>query len=169
MLKIACILLSDQIDLILSAAKTIYLKTGISIDIYPQTAENMANLSNRCEFLNFARKSHIVLMHLLDGANSFPGFDQVTSILSAKLVPLFASDNQSDPEVVLSSTVDKKDYQIISEYLKFGGTENYENLLCLLANHYADGNFEVNPPKKRFLLGMSCPRFDQIIASTEPI
>ncbi|MFA5572064.1 MAG: hypothetical protein WC046_05615 [Candidatus Bathyarchaeia archaeon] len=168
MLKIACILLSNQIDHIILAVKNIYQKTGIPIDICLLTAENLSNSVNLREFLNFAQKSHIVLLHLVDG-NSFPEFDQVTSILSTKLVPLFASDAQFNPEIVLSSTVDKKDYRKIFEYLKFGGTENYENLLCFLANHYADGNFEVNPPIKTQFERIYRPMVDHILTSTEPI
>jgi cobalamin biosynthesis Mg chelatase CobN len=153
----------------MSAAKTLCQKTGISIDIYLRTVEDLSSLSNLSEFINFAQKAHIVLMHVTDGKNNFPEFDRVASILSTNIVPLFASDAQSDPEIVLSSTVDKKDYQKIFEYLKFGGTENYENLLCFLANHYADGNFEVNPPIKTQFESVYRPRLDHILTSTEPI
>jgi cobaltochelatase CobN len=169
MLKVAFIMLSNEIESTILAAKAIHKKTGVSINIYPRTAENLANPNSLNEFINFAKKSDVLIMHLMGGKKGFPGFDQVTFALCDKLVPIFASDVQSDPEIVLSSTVDKKDYQTIQEYIKYGGVENYENLLCFLANHFADGNFEVNPPKQMPMEGIYHPKFGHILTLTEYI
>lgn len=148
MLRIALIVLSNEVKPIILAAETIRKKTGFSIEIYHRTAESLANSDSLNEFLKLAQRSHVMLMHTIGGAKGFPEFDRVASALSDKLVPVFASDVQSDPEIVLSSTVDIKDYRTIYEYIKSGGVENYENLLRFLANHFADGNFEVDPPKQ---------------------
>jgi cobalamin biosynthesis Mg chelatase CobN len=147
-MKIACVFLFNEINPAILAAKTLRQKTQYSLDMYMKTPENLANPSALREFENFAKKSNIVLMHLSDGKKGFPSFDHVASILSDLLVPFFASDVQFDPEIILSSTVDKEDYKIIHEYIKSGGVENYENLLYFLANHFADGDFKVNPPKQ---------------------
>jgi cobalamin biosynthesis Mg chelatase CobN len=148
MLKVTLVMLPNQLQLANLAAQAVYQKTGVSIDIYHRTAENLVNTTDLNEFIYTAEKTHIAIIHLTDGKKGFPGFDQVVSALGDNLVPLFASDLQSDPEIVLSSTVDKKDYRIILDYIKSGGAENFENLLCFLANHYADGDFEVTPPKE---------------------
>jgi cobalamin biosynthesis Mg chelatase CobN len=147
MMKIACILLFSEIKPAILAAKTLKQKNDYSLEICLKTQENLTTPYALDEFVSFAKKSDIVLMHLSDGKKSFPSFDHVASILSDLLVPFFASDVQFDPEIILSSTVDKEDYKIIHEYIKSGGVENYENLLYFLANHFADGDFEVNPPE----------------------
>jgi cobalamin biosynthesis Mg chelatase CobN len=167
MLKVALIFLQKQVEIVKLAAKTVYQKTGISIDICPRTAENLANPPDLNDFINVAKKSHIVLINLMDGKKGFPGFDQVVSALGDNLVPLFASDVQSDPEIVLSSTVDKKDYRIILDYIKSGGAENFENLLCFLANHYADGDFEVTPPIELPLKRKSHPEFKKVLKQND--
>jgi cobalamin biosynthesis Mg chelatase CobN len=147
-MKIACIFLCSEIKPTILAAKTLQQKTKYSLEICLKTPEDLATSGALNEFVSFAKKSNIVLMHLSDGKKSFPCFDKVVWSLSDMLVPLFASDIQFDPEIILSSTVDKEDYKIIYGYIKSGGVENYENLLYFLANHFADGDFEVNPPKQ---------------------
>ncbi len=150
-MKLACVLLSNEVKPALLAAKTLQQKSGYSINIYLQTSENLANSDTLNEFITFAKKSDVVLIHLMDGKRSFPYFDHVASILYDMLVPLFALDAQFDPEIILSSTVNKEDYKIIQEYLSAGGVESYEALLCFLANHFADGDFKVNLPKQATL------------------
>jgi hypothetical protein len=43
MMKLACVLLSNEVKPALLAAKTLQQKSGYSINIYLQTSENLAN------------------------------------------------------------------------------------------------------------------------------
>ncbi|MEM0488949.1 MAG: cobaltochelatase subunit CobN [Candidatus Bathyarchaeia archaeon] len=161
-MKVAFIALSHEVKIITLAIKSVIKKAGIPIDVFLQTAEDMADQQKLDEFIDFARRSNIVVMHLMGGKKSFTGFDGVVSALREVNVPLFVSDVQFDNEVASCSTVNQDDYQKIHQYISYGGLENYENLLIFLANRFAGGHFEAKPPKKMPLQAIYHPKFGHI-------
>ncbi|MEM2081317.1 MAG: cobaltochelatase subunit CobN [Candidatus Bathyarchaeia archaeon] len=166
-MKIAFVVLSHEVETITLAVKSVTKKTGMLIEVFPRTAEDLADPQRLEEFIKFAQTSHVVLMHLMGGKKGFTGFDRVASALRETDVPLFASDVQSDHEIVSCSTVNQDDYQKIHQYINYGGLENYENLLIFLANRFAGSHFEAKPPKKMPLQAIYHPNFGHILTLTE--
>jgi cobaltochelatase CobN len=158
-MKIAFITFSNELESVVSAANALQKKNSISFEIYPLTVDDLSESGCLENFLNFAKHSNITLMYLMGGKKNFVQFNKVASVLRDKQVPLFAADIQSDPEVSADSTVTKEDYQLILQYIKCGGLENYEQLMLFLANRFAGCNFEVNKPKKLPLDGIYHPKF----------
>ena len=163
----AFVILPNEVETVTLAVKAIRKKTGVVVEVRPRTTEDLADSNRLDEFIRFAQGSHVVLMHLMGGKKGFTGFDRVMSTSRDMHIPVFASDVQSDPEVVASSTVGQNDYQTIHQYIKCGGVENYENMLLFLANRFACGTFEVNPPKQMPLQGIYHPQLGHVLTLTE--
>lgn len=167
MLKVAFIVLPHEVEIITLAVKAVVNKTGIPMDVLLQTAEDLADQQKLVEFINFARRANVVIMHLMGGKKGFTGFDLIVSALREAHVPLFASDVQSDIEVSSCSTLDRDDYQKIHQYINYGGLENYENLLIFLTNRFGSFHFEAKPPRKMPLQAIYHPNFGHILTLNE--
>jgi len=166
-MRVAFVVLSHEVEIITLAVKALAKKTGMLIDVFPRTAEDLADQKLLDQFINFARISHVTLMHLMGGKKGFTGFDRVIAALRDAHVPLFASDVQYDPEIVACSTVNQDDYQKIHQYINHGGLENYENLLLFLANRFGESHFEAKLPKKMPLQAIYHPNFGHICTLAE--
>jgi cobaltochelatase CobN len=165
--KVAFVILNYQVETTVKAAQAIREKKKMAFDVCPRTAEELADPLRLAEFLHFAQSSTVLVMYLMGGKKGFPGFDQVNHTLLESGIPFFASDIQSDPEVVKCSTVSQSDYLTIHDYIRFGGIENYENMLLFLANQYAGNTFEVNPPKQMPLQGIYHPQLGHVLTLAE--
>jgi cobaltochelatase CobN len=166
-MKIACVFLSDGIELIVLAANAVTKKVNVELEVCPRTVDDLTKPEVLEKFLNFAQKSHVTLMYLMGGKKNFTNFDRIASVLRDNNVPLFAADIQSDPEVSTASTIDKEDYQKILQYIKCGGPDNYSNLLLFLANRFAGSNFDAKSPKKLPSEGIYHPEFGHTLTLKE--
>ena len=107
-MKIAFVILNHQVEPIVKAAQTISKKMNIPVDVCPRTAEELADPLRLEEFLNFTKSSTVLAMYLMGGKKGFPAFDKVMNVAIEQGIPFFASDIQSDPEVVKCSTVNQR-------------------------------------------------------------
>jgi len=158
-MKIAFITLSNETKSIVLAANAIQKKINTPLEVYPRTTDDLLETECLNNFLHFAQHSDITLMYLMGGKKNFTNFDKVASVLRDKHVPLFVADIQPDPEVSADSTVTHEDYHLILQYIKCGGSENYERLILFLANRFTGCNFDVNPPKEPPSEGIYHPKF----------
>ena len=168
-MKFALVMLSHDIESALSATKALIKQKGLTMEVCLRTVEELTNPERLDEFVQFAKTSNIVLMHLMGGKKNFSGFDRIITTLSEMHVPFFGSDVQSDREVVSPSTVNQTDYQTIYQYIKCGGVENYENLFLFLANRFTGADFDVKPPKPLPLQGIYHPKLGHVLTLSEYI
>jgi cobaltochelatase CobN len=162
MVKIAFVMLAHEIEPIVLAVKSINKKLDVTMEVCSRTVEDLTDPNNLEEFARFAQSSNVVLVHLMGGKKGFAGFDHAISPLRDLHVPVFTLDIQGDPEVVAASTVNQNDYQTICQYIKYGGVENFENLLLYLANQFANGVFEANTPKPMPIEGIYHPKLGHV-------
>ncbi len=154
---------ADVIPLV-SAVRAITEEKGEIIEVCLRTREDFMQPGKLEEFIHFAQECHLVILHLMGGKKSFSDFDKFMSSLEGKGIPIYAqgSGGELDTELVRLSTVDKDDYQGISRYINYGGTENFKNLLLHIANRFAGANYELMGPERPPWEGIYHPDFDYL-------
>jgi len=142
-----------------SAVKAINEKMGNVITPYLRTGGDFRDFGSMDEFIQFAQKSHVTIIHLM---GNLPEFDKLTSSLKTAGAPLFASTSffGQNKEYKSTSTVEQEDYRNIFKYLNYGGKKNFENLLLYLANRFTGANYAVNAPECPAWEGIYHPEFE---------
>ncbi|MCL0103226.1 cobaltochelatase subunit CobN [Dehalococcoidia bacterium] len=157
---------TNQTDVVplISAIKAITEEKGEIANVCLRTGEDFMQGGKLEEFTRFATKSHLLIIHLHGGKKSFPEFDRFMSSLEGKGIPIHAQGmaTEQDIELIKLSTVDKDDYQRISRYINYGGTENFKNLLLYAANRFAGAEYEVGEPERPSWEGIYHPDFDYL-------
>ncbi|MCL0074466.1 cobaltochelatase subunit CobN, partial [Dehalococcoidia bacterium] len=157
---------TNQTDVVplISAIKAITEEKGEIANVCLRTGEDFMQPGKLEEFTRFATKSHLLIIHLHGGKKSFPEFDRFMSSLEGKGIPIHAQGmaTEQDIELIKLSTVDKDDYQRISRYINYGGTENFKNLLLYAANRFAGAEYEVGEPERASWEGIYHPDFDYL-------
>ncbi|MFW6117336.1 MAG: cobaltochelatase subunit CobN [Thermoproteota archaeon] len=111
------------------------------------------------DFIRFAKESHVTVVRLME---EIPELDLLLSTLKRAGVPVFISSSVpgQKKDYQSLSTVNKKDYQTIAQYLHYGGKENFENLLLYLANQFASAHYQAEDPKPPVWEGIYHPDFE---------
>ena len=149
----------------ISAVKSITERIGEVVKTYIRTeVEDLMDVGNLDEFIQFAQKSHIVIFHFMGGKASLPEFDRIMSLLQGAGVPILAASiaDELNTELMRLSTVDQDDYRNILRYLNYGGTKNFESLLLYLANRLTGANYEVSAPERPPWEGIYHPDFEYL-------
>ncbi|MCW4046884.1 MAG: cobaltochelatase subunit CobN [Candidatus Bathyarchaeota archaeon] len=149
---------TDAVPFIL-AVKSIKNKLGEAVKTFFRTGGDFRDFGNLDEFIQFAQKSHVTLVHLM---GDLPEFDLLVSSLKSAGVPLFVStsffgQNQKYRDI---STVEQEDYREIFKYINYGGKKNFENLLLYLANRFTGTSYEVAAPERPPWEGIYHPDFE---------
>jgi len=145
----------------IAAAKSVNETKGEIVKTFLQTGGDFRDFGNLDEFIQFAKKSRLVIVHLM---GELPEFDLLVSTLKDAGVPIVVASSVlgQNKEFKSLSTVDKKDYQKIVKYLNYGGKKNFENLLLYVTNRFTGANYEVDPPERPPWEGIYHPDFDYI-------
>ncbi|MCP8306506.1 MAG: cobaltochelatase subunit CobN [archaeon] len=148
----------------ISAVKSISERIGLVVKAYLRIEGDFMGVSDLDEFIQFAQKSHIVILHLMGGKTSLPEFDWLMSSLQGAGVPILVAPTVfgRDKELMRLSTVDQDDYRNILRYLNYGGTKNFENLLLYLTNRFTGANYEVSAPERPPWEGIYHPDFEYL-------
>jgi len=145
----------------IAAVKSINKRKGEIVKTFIRTGGDFRDFGNLDEFIQFAKKSHIVIVHLM---GELPEFDLLLSSLKRAGVPIVVASSVigQNKEFKSLCTVDKKDYQKILRYLNYGGKKNFENLLLYVANRFTGANYEVSPPEQPSWEGIYHPDFEHL-------
>jgi len=159
---------TDVVPLI-SAIKAITEDKGEIVEVCLRTGGDFMQPDKLEEFIQPAVESQLLIIHLHGGERSFPEFDRFMSSLEGRGVPIHAQalPVEQDIELMNLSTVDKADYQRISRYINYGGTENFKNLLLYAANRFAGADYEVGEPERPPWEGIYHPDFDYVLTLDE--
>jgi cobaltochelatase CobN len=162
-LKLAFVatMLNDAPPLI-SAVESVNQQFGDVVDVRLQTGIALQDFNNIDTFIDFAKKSHLAIVHLM---GEFPEYERFVSAMKSANVPmLIISPNKDQPSIC---TIDQKDKHRILKYLLYGGKSNFENLLLYLANRFTGSNYDVFPPEKIQWEGIYHPDFDKLVTLDE--
>ncbi len=153
--------LTDTAPLI-SAIKSVNQRLGDVVNVRLKTGVTPQDFSNMDEFIHFAQKSHLAIVHLM---GTFQDYDKFVSSMKNFNVPLLViSPNKTQPSIC---TLEPEDKEQILKYLQYGGKNNFENLLLYLANRFTGSNYEVLPPKKILWEGIYHPDFEMLLTLDE--
>ncbi len=122
-------------------------------------ARDFGEFGNFDEFIKFAQKSHVVIVHLM---GSSPEVEQLLTAMKTARVPCFVSSASTarNKELMKLCTIEPQDYKPIFEYLSYGGKKNHTSLLLYLTNRFTGANHEFRPPERPQWEGIYHPDFD---------
>lgn len=145
----------------ISAVKSINERIEAVVKTYLRTGGDFRDFGNLDEFIQFAKKSHIVIIHLM---GALPEFDLLISSLKSAGVPVLVASSVTgrNKEFMSLSTVNQEDYQNILRYLNYGGKKNFENLLLYLANRITGASYEFGAPERLPWEGIYHPDFEYL-------
>jgi cobaltochelatase CobN len=143
----------------ISAVKSINERTRETVKTCLRTGGDFRNFGNLDDFIQFAQKSHVTLVHLM---GDLPEFDLLVSSLKSSGVPIFVSTSFFGQNLKYRniSTVEQEDYKEIFRYLNYGGKKNFENLLLYIANRFTGASYEVKAPERPPWEGIYHPDFE---------
>jgi cobaltochelatase CobN len=146
----------------ISAVNAINKRTGTeTVNALFRTGGDFRDFGTLDEFLQFAKKSHVVIVHLM---GELPEFEQLLSTLKDYQIPVAVvySVVERNKSLQYLSTVEPKDYHKIIEYLNYGGKKNFENMLLYFANCFTGANYDVKSPEPAPWHGIYHPDFESL-------
>jgi cobaltochelatase CobN len=145
----------------ISAVKSINKRIGKVVKANIRTGGDFRDFGTLDEFIQFAQKSHIVIIHLM---GDLPEYDRLISSLQSTDTPFLVASSifERNKELISLSTVDPEDYRKILSYLNYGGKKNFESLLLYLINRFTGASYEVSVPQRPQWEGIYHPDFDYI-------
>jgi cobaltochelatase CobN len=105
--------------------------------------------------------AHLVLLHLMGGPDSLPGFEEIRRAARERSVPLAVLPSSGEDLSRLSalSSLAPEEYQRACSYVLYGGEANLKNLLLWAANRFLGTEYPAQDPKPRPWEGLYHPDF----------
>ncbi len=164
--KIAYITTQEASDVfpLISAFKELISREGEVAEIAVRSGGDLKDAACREEFERIAFDSDLVIFNLHGGKKSLPCFDELISKLQGGKAAIFAKAASNEPETELMkiSTVDEEIYRKVSQYLDYGGKENFYRLIHYLAGLFAGDDHAFSEPQKPIWEGIYHPEFDHV-------
>ncbi len=165
-LRIAYVTTQEASDVfpLVSALKELIRQKEEVAEVAVRSGEDLKDAAQLEKFARFARSCHLVIFNLHGGKKSLSCFDQLIPKLQDSNAFIYAQSASDEPEIELMklSTVDDDTYHKISQYLDYGGRENYYHLLLYLANRFAGADYEFSDPVRPIWEGIYHPDFDYV-------
>jgi len=169
--KIAYVTTQEASDVfpLISALKELIRQKGEVAEVAVRSGEDLKDAVQREQFEQFARGCHLVIFNLHGGKKSLPCFDELIQRLQKSSTSIFAqsASNEQEIELMRLSTVDEDVYRKVSQYLDYGGRENFYNLFLYLANHLAGSDYVFSEPVRPIWEGIYHPTFDHVLTLDE--
>jgi cobaltochelatase CobN len=145
----------------ISAVKAVNEKNGEVVNACLRTGGDFRDFGDLEEFIQFAKKTHIAIIHLM---GDLPEFDRLLSALKESSTPVVVVSSLfgRNKDLLSLSTVEKEDYWKIVDYLNYGGEKNFENLLLYLANRFTGASYEASVPEQPPWEGIYHPEFEYL-------
>ncbi len=164
--KIAYVTTQEASDVfpLISALKELIRQHGEVAEVAVRSGEDLKDVDQWEEFEHFARSCHIAIFNLHGGKKSLSSFDELVQRLQDSSVSIYAQSASNEPEIELMklSTVDDAVYRKVSQYLDYGGRENFYSLILYLANYFIGSNYEFSEPLRPIWEGIYHPDFDHV-------
>ena len=164
--KIAYVTTQEASDVfpLISALKELIRQHGEVAEVAVRSGEDLKDVDQWEEFEHFARSCHIAIFNLHGGKKSLSSFDELVQSLQDSSVSIYAQSASNEPEIELMklSTVDNAVYRKVSQYLDYGGRENFYSLILYLANYFIGSNYEFSEPLRPIWEGIYHPDFDHV-------
>jgi cobaltochelatase CobN len=144
----------------IGAVKTVNAKSNLVTSCVQSVAHarDFRDFGNIEDFISFAKKSHVVIVHLMGSSQEV---ERLIGEMKTAGVPCFVSSAAAarNRELMKHCTVAPEDYKAISTYLSYGGKNNLANLLLYLANRFTGTSYDVKAPEPPQWEGIYHPDF----------
>lgn len=164
--KIAYITTQEASDVfpLISALKELIHREGEVAEMAIRSGEDLKDAAQREQFERIALDSDMVIFNLHGGKMSLPCFDELISKLQGGKATIFAKAASNEPEIELMklSTVDEDIYRKVSQYLDYGGKENFYRLIHYLAGLFVGADYAFSEPQRPIWEGIYHPNFDHV-------
>ena len=150
----------SELAVLSEAVKKIMAEKGEIMAVQGKSREDFMDIPVREEAINFAKAADIIIISLHGGKESFPGFDMLIDALPAAVKVHIHPTTAEEAEIVKQyTTVSGEEREKISRYLRYGGEDNFVNLLLFLSNRFHAADYEVVEPQPLPWEGIYHPDF----------
>ncbi|WP_278522667.1 cobaltochelatase subunit CobN [Clostridium cochlearium] len=138
-------------------------------EIVAKSKQELMDKNEFDEFLNYAKNAHILIIHLMGGKESCPGFNKLIKALpSTSKVYIQPCSNPIEIDIsIKNSNVDEETWKKLYRYFSYGGVENFYNMLILLNNLLSNSNYPLAEPKPLSWEGIYHPEFSKSLTLHE--
>jgi cobaltochelatase CobN len=165
-IKIAYITTQEANDVFpfVSALNELILQKGELAEVTIRSGEDLMDQASQEAFERIAAGCQLVIFNLHGGKKSLPCFEELIQSLQGAEASILARSASNEPEIELMklSTVDEEVYWKVSQYLDYGGRENFYNLILYLANLLSGANYAFSEPVRPIWEGIYHPDFDHV-------
>lgn len=153
--------IEGEVAVLGGALKRVRREYGPLIEMVVRTKRDLAEPEGETGLLNLLSCCHLVLLHLMGGSESLPGFDRLTALAKEQGIPLAVLPSAGDDAAALfqCSTIPAEDYQQARLYVSYGGENNLLQLLRWAANRYLGKALSFKEPQPIPWEGLYHPDF----------
>lgn len=133
---------------------------GKVIEVKAKGKQELINEDNRSEFKKYVSTADILIICLHGGKESCPDFEELMKVLPKNSKVFIQPCCASELDIsVQYSNLDKEVWKTISQYLNYGGADNFYNMLLFLSNVLVNSNYDLSEPKPLPWEGIYHPEF----------
>jgi len=161
MIKIAYYSSSSNNLIVLSNALSRFInEKGKHIDVLAKGKNELNDKDIFNEFLDYVSNSDVLIMCLMGGKESCPGFNKLIKALPKTSKIFIKPCNTAEIEISLKySNLNKENWEKFYKYLNYSGVENYYNMLIFSNNLLSNSNYPLSEPKDLPWEGIYHPDF----------
>ena len=169
MYKIAYYSASGSDLIALSTALNKFIKdNGKIVEIQAKSREDSIDKNEWLYFEKYVSNADILMICLMGGKDSCPDFDKLIQILPKSSKIFIQPCCTSELEIAGKySNLKKEIWKTISEYLNYGGVDNFYNMILFLSNTFANSNYKFTKPKHLPWEGIYHPEFEGTLTLEE--
>ncbi|NME96479.1 hypothetical protein HF847_10845 [Clostridium cochlearium] len=170
MYKIAYYSASKSNLVVLSNAFSKFSNEKINeLEIIAKSKQELMDKNEFDEFISYVKDAHVLIIHLMGGKESCPGFNKLIKALpSTSKVYIQPCSNPIEIDIsIKNSNVDEKNWKKLYKYFSYGGVENFYNILILLNNLLSNSNYTLSEPKPLPWEGIYHPEFSKPLTLDE--
>ena len=145
---------------LLKAHEQLITRHGPVLDLAVRSAEDLSDRNEADMFIELTGAADLLILLLHGGRASCPVFDRLIEAATGARIYIHPEDEEELELSRLHSTDFGGDvFQETMLYMKYGGPDNWENLLKKLVKNAGGPDLPADPPKPRPCEGLYHPRF----------
>ncbi|NPV28081.1 MAG: cobaltochelatase subunit CobN [Firmicutes bacterium] len=156
-----CTAIEGELVTLSRAVRSLISEHGPVVEVIARSRRELQSAEKIEELLKIVPRCHLILLHLMGGPDSLPGFNLLTGLAREKNIPLAVLPSTGDnvSELLALSSLPADEYRLVCSYVSYGGEANLRNLLLWAANRFLSKGPPVEEPKPLPWEGLYHPDF----------
>ncbi|MDH7576545.1 MAG: cobaltochelatase subunit CobN [Bacillota bacterium] len=156
-----CTAIEGELVTLSRAVRSLISEHGPMVEVIARSRREIQSAEKIEELLEIVPRCHLILLHLMGGPDSLPGFNLLTGVAREKNISLAVLPSTGDnvSELLALSSLPAEEYRLVCSYVSYGGEANFRNLLLWAANRFLSKAPPVEEPKPLPWEGLYHPDF----------